>query len=73
MEAKAKEFEQGIKLQLGDHDYGSNDFLQVSYRPVTSTRIDTKRLKKERPELYSDYAKISEYRRFNLKEIRENE
>jgi len=73
LEAKAKEFEQGIKLQLGDHDYGGNDFLQVSYRPVTSTRIDTKRLKKERPDLYSDYAQVSEYRRFNLKEIRENE
>ena len=69
LEANTKEFEQKIKLQLGDHDYGGNSFLQVSYRPFTTTRIDTKRIKKERPEIYEEFSKTSESRRLNLKEI----
>ena len=69
LEANNKEFEQKIKLQLGDHDYGSTDFFSVTYKPVSSKRIDTKRIKKERPEIFEEFSKTSEYRRFNLKEI----
>lgn len=69
LEANTKEFEQKIKLQLGDHDYGGNNFLQVSYKPFTTTRIDTKRIKKERPEIFEEFSKVTESRRFNLKEI----
>lgn len=69
LDADNKEFEQRIKLQLGDHDYGRSEFLQVTYRPVVTSRIDTKRLKADKPELYKEYLKDSEYRRFNLKEI----
>ena len=69
LEANTKEFEQKIKLQLGDHDYGATNFLKVSYRPFTTTRIDTKRIKKERPEIYEEFSKTSESRRLNLKEI----
>ena len=69
LETNTKEFEQNIKLQLGDHDYGATNFLQVSYKPFTTTRIDTKRIKKERPEIFEEFSKTSESRRFNLKEI----
>lgn len=69
LDADNKEFEQKIKLQLGDHNYGRSEFLQVTYRPVVTSRIDTKRLKADKPELYKEYSKASEYRRFNLKEI----
>lgn len=69
LEANTKEFEQKIKLQLGDNDYGATNFLQVSYKPVVTTRIDTKRIKKERPEIFEEFSKVTESRRFNLKEI----
>lgn len=69
LEANNKEFEQRIKLQLGDHDYGATNFLKVSYRPFTTTRIDTKRIKKEKPEIFEEFSKVTESRRFNLKEI----
>ncbi|MCW6701555.1 YqaJ viral recombinase family protein [Anaerococcus sp. NML200537] len=69
LDADNKEFEQKIKLQLGDHDYGRSEFLQVTYKPVVTTRIDTKRIKKERPEIFEEFSKVTESRRFNLKEI----
>ena len=69
LETSTKEFEQKIKLQLGDHDFGANKFLQVSYKPFTTTRIDTARIKKERPEIFEEFSKTSESRRFNLKEV----
>lgn len=69
LEASTKEFEQKIKLQLGDHDYGRSEFLQVTYKPVVTNRVDTKRLRKEKPEIFEEFSKSSEYRRFNLKEI----
>ena len=69
LETRTKEFEQKIKLQLGDHDFGGNSFLQVSYKPFTTTRIDTARIKKERPEIFEEFSKVTESRRFNLKEI----
>ena len=71
LEAYNKQFEQEIKLQMGDHDFGENNFMQVSYKPVTSVRIDSKRLKKERPDLYKEYTRQSESRRFYVKEIKE--
>lgn len=71
LETSTKEFEQKIKLQLGDHDFGTTNFLQVSYKPFTTTRIDTKRIKKERPEIFEEFSKVTESRRFNLKEIRD--
>ena len=69
LEANSKEFEQKIKLQLGDHYYGATNFLKVSYRPFTTTRIDTKRIREERPEIFEEFSKVTESRRFNLKEI----
>lgn len=69
LEKQNKEFEQGIKLQLGDNDYGLTPYMSVSYKPVVSRRIDSKRLKKEKPELFKEYSKESEYRRLVIKEV----
>lgn len=57
LEADNKEFEQKIKLQLEDCNYGATPYMSVSYKPVTSNRIDSKRLKKEKPELLKSIAK----------------
>ena len=36
----------------------------VTYKPVTSTRIDSAALKKDFPDIYSDYGKASTVKRF---------
>ena len=69
LEAKAKEFEQGIKLQMGDNNFGESEFFKVTYKPSKSVRLDTKRIKKEAPEVYEKYGKETESRRFLIKEI----
>lgn len=70
LEAKAKEFEQDLKLQMGDNNFGESEFFKVTYKPSTSVRLDTKRIKKEAPEIYEKYGKETESRRFLIKEIR---
>lgn len=37
---------------------------RVSWKTVSSTRLDTRSLKEERPEIYARYAVVSETRRF---------
>lgn len=69
LEADNKEFEQKIKLQLKDNNFGANDFISVSYKPYTSNRFDSKKFKEKEPDLYKEYTRQSEYRRFYLKEI----
>ncbi|MDY2918611.1 MAG: YqaJ viral recombinase family protein [Anaerococcus sp.] len=69
LEADNKEFEQKIKLQLKDNNFGANDFISVSYKPYVSNRFDSKKFKEDEPDLYSKYTRQLESRRFNLKEI----
>lgn len=69
LEADNKEFEQKIKLQLKDNNFGANDFISVSYKPYVSNRFDSNQFKEDEPDLYRKYTKQSESRRFNLKEI----
>ena len=63
--------EQEIKVQLGDANFGENDLFTVSYKPSKSVRLDTKRIKKEAPEIYEKYGKETESRRFLIKEIKD--
>ncbi len=39
----------------------------VSWKNIDATKLDTKRIKEERPELYADYGKVSHSRRFEVK------
>ena len=47
--------------------YAVSDNYRVSWLTTESRRIDTKRLKEERPDLYQDYSKVSTCRRFLVK------
>lgn len=68
LEEHNKQFEQEIKLAMGDSNFGESMFFNVSYKPSTSVRLDTRRIKKEAPELYEKYGKESVSRRFVIKE-----
>lgn len=65
----AKQIENEIKNELKDAETGFVKNYQVNWKPIVSNRIDTKRLKKERPEIYDQYVKQSKYRKFDVKEI----
>lgn len=58
-----------LKDMLGKHPIGTSDTHIIRWENIMSSRIDTKRLKKEKPEIYVDYLKESEYRKFSIKEV----
>lgn len=67
LQEEQKQIEQEVKLFMGDNESASSECFRVSWGNVDSTRLDTKRIKAERPEIYSDYAKISHSRRFEVR------
>lgn len=65
--AKKQEASNHLKEIMGDYDKASCMGHSISWKPVTSERLDTKALKEKEPEIYSKYAKSSTSRRFTLK------
>ncbi len=52
---------------MQDNELASSEAFRVSWKNIDSTKLDTKRIKEERPELYADYGKVSHSRRFEVK------
>lgn len=71
-EKEAKEtkqrFENQLKNMIGEFETGYADHHIVTWKPITSNRLDTKRFKADHPDLFEQYAKESSYRRFDVKE-----
>src|SRR5690606_21506121 len=62
---RRQEAENRLKALLGDKAIGRIAGVDVvTWRPVTSQRLDTKRLKAERPDVYEQYSVTTSYRRF---------
>lgn len=72
LEEYNRQFEQEIKLAMGDNNFGESKHFTVSYKPSKSVRLDTKRIKAEAPEIYEKYGKETQSRRFLIKEIRDD-
>jgi len=67
MEQEQHQIEQQIKLFMGEYEEAFNEHYKVSWSNVDTVRIDSKLLKEERPDLYRDFAKSSQSRRFIVK------
>ncbi len=67
LQAEQKQIEQEVKLFMQDNELASSEAFRVSWKNIDSTKLDTKRIKEERPELYADYGKVSHSRRFEVK------
>jgi putative phage-type endonuclease len=65
--AKKQEASNHLKEIMGDYDKASCMGHSISWKPVTSERLDTKALKEKEPDIYAKYAKSSTSRRFTLK------
>ena len=52
---------------MQEHELAGSDCYQVSWKNIDTTKLDTKRMKAEQPELYEKYGKVSHYRRFEVK------
>lgn len=64
METEKSTIDQKIKMELGDASYGLTANYKVSWSNFEQNRLDSKRLKEERPDIYNEYCKTSNGRRF---------
>ena len=67
LQSEQKQIEQEIKLFMQDSELATNGHYRVSWSNVDTTRLDTKRMKQEQPEIYQNYAKVTSSRRFQIK------
>ena len=52
---------------MGENQYAVSDKYRVSWGNIDSVRLDSPRIKAERPEIYADSGKPSHYRRVEVK------
>ena len=66
--AEIENIQDAIKAHMteADTDTITAGAFRVTWKPVTSTRIDTAALRKELPEVWQEYGKTSTTRRFSV-------
>lgn len=67
LQEEQKQIEQEVKLYMQDNELANSECFRVSWKNIDSTKLDTARIRTEKPEIYADYAKVSSYRRFEVK------
>jgi len=67
LKQEQSQIEQEVKCYMKDYEAAASGSFKVSWGNVETTRLDTKRIREERPEIYRDYAKVSVSRRFQVK------
>lgn len=67
MEIEKKQIEQEVKMYMGNAEVAENERYRVSWKSISSNRLDEKRLKEEMPEIYEQYKRLSISRRFSIK------
>jgi len=73
LENSVNEIDQRIKLRLNTYTKAvCGTFYTVTYRSQESGRLDTKRLKKEMPEIYERFKNNRKIRTLNIREIKED-
>lgn len=55
-----------IKAHMGDTETLVSGPYKVTYKPVTTTRLDTAALKKDLPDIAARYSKTTTARRFTI-------
>lgn len=68
LEGEKAELENQLKAALGDAPMGEYDVFRVTWKNRESTRLDSKALKADMPEVYAKYVKTSSTRTFLFSE-----
>jgi putative phage-type endonuclease len=67
LEQEKKKIEQEIKLFMADAEVAANDSYRITWKNTATSKLDTERLKLERPDIYKKYCKVTNSRRFLIK------
>lgn len=61
---------EGIKAAIieimGDRETFTEGAAKASYKTVTSSRLDSKALQHDRPDIFTEYSKETSYKRFTV-------
>ena len=66
LKAKAEVIKDKIKAEMGSEEHIMVDGYKVNYTIVISTKLDSKKLKSELPDLWKKYSKEDITRRFSI-------
>lgn len=66
LKAKAEIIKDEIKAEMGNEEHIMVDGYKVNYTIVISTKLDSKKLKSELPDLWKKYSKEDITRRFSI-------
>ncbi len=69
LEREQRQIDQEVKLAIGEHEAAASERFRVSWSQVRTGRVDSKRLKKEMPEVYRDFCTFTSSRRFCVKPV----
>lgn len=67
MEKEKRQIDQELKIYLGNAETAENEHYRVSWKNVSRSSLDEKRLKEEEPEIYEKYCRVTISRRFTVK------
>lgn len=70
LKVEKKEIENQLKYRLQDSPKGWTEKYIISWKPVESQRVDSKKLKEKYPSIYAEVLKTSSYRKFGVKELK---
>lgn len=66
MEKEKKEIDQKIKMEMQDATVALEAGYKISWSNFEQNKLDTKKLKEEKPDIYKEYCKSSTNRRFTV-------
>ena len=64
---RKQEAENKLKQMMGDHETGTAGNRIVTWKTISTERLDSKTLKAEHPALYQKYTNKTSYRRFSVR------
>ena len=67
IETEKRQIDQELKLYLGDAETAENEHYRISWKNISRSSIDEKRLKAEQPEIYEKYRRETTSRRFTVR------
>lgn len=67
MEREKKLIDQEVKLSMAEAETALCDRYKVDWKNIITSKLDVERIKTERPDIYQDYIKQIQSRRFSIK------
>ena len=67
LETEKRQIDQEINVFMDGHEMADSGRYRVTWREVISSRLDTKRLKEEKPDIYREFLQESKSSRFTVK------